>query len=84
MAERPHWYVVLGIFLCLTQCQPYSDFGTVTVLWSQPVAALQILSPSGQWKWIRHIENALVREKIFNLASILKVIRTGHQCRGRP
>ncbi len=31
------------------------------MLWSQPVSALQIRSPDGQWKWIRHIENALVR-----------------------
>ncbi|CCM06178.1 uncharacterized protein FIBRA_08420 [Fibroporia radiculosa] len=38
----------------------HTDFGTVTILWSQPVAALQILSPDGQWRWIRHIDNALV------------------------
>ena len=37
------------------------DFGTVTILYSQPVAALQILSKDGSWKWVRHIENALVR-----------------------
>ncbi|CCM03603.1 uncharacterized protein FIBRA_05741 [Fibroporia radiculosa] len=38
----------------------HTDFGTVTILWSQPVAALQILSPDGRWRWIRHIDNALV------------------------
>ncbi|KAI0089615.1 hypothetical protein BDY19DRAFT_113838 [Irpex rosettiformis] len=38
----------------------HTDFGSITVLWSQPVSALQILSPNGQWKWIRHIDNALV------------------------
>ena len=37
------------------------DFGTVTILYSQPVAALQILSKDGSWKWVRHVENALVR-----------------------
>lgn len=36
------------------------DFGTITILWSQPVAALQILSPDGKWRWIKHIPNALV------------------------
>jgi len=29
-------------------------------LYSQPVAALQILGRDGKWKWIKHIENALV------------------------
>ncbi|KAH9944883.1 Clavaminate synthase-like protein [Amylocystis lapponica] len=38
----------------------HTDFGTVSILWSQPVAALQILSPDGQWRWIKHIDNALV------------------------
>ncbi|KAF8888023.1 hypothetical protein BD779DRAFT_1440344 [Infundibulicybe gibba] len=38
----------------------HTDFGSLTLLWSQPVAALQIMTPEKKWKWIRHIENALV------------------------
>ncbi|EMD36756.1 hypothetical protein CERSUDRAFT_155040 [Gelatoporia subvermispora B] len=38
----------------------HTDWSSVTIMWSQPVAALQILSPDGKWRWIRHIENALV------------------------
>ncbi|THH32867.1 hypothetical protein EUX98_g1352 [Antrodiella citrinella] len=38
----------------------HTDFGSITILHSQPVAALQILSPDGKWRWIRHIPNALV------------------------
>ncbi|KAF5384234.1 hypothetical protein D9615_003474 [Tricholomella constricta] len=38
----------------------HTDFGSVTLLYSQPVSALQILSPDGKWRWIRHIDNALV------------------------
>jgi len=38
----------------------HTDFGSITILWSQPVSALQILSPDGKWRWVRHIENALV------------------------
>ncbi|PBK58476.1 Clavaminate synthase-like protein [Armillaria solidipes] len=38
----------------------HTDFGSITILYSQPVSALQILTPSGEWKWVRHIENALV------------------------
>ncbi|KAF9045063.1 Clavaminate synthase-like protein [Panaeolus papilionaceus] len=38
----------------------HTDFGTITILYSQPVAALQILTPEGNWKWVKHIDNALV------------------------
>ncbi|KAL0946027.1 hypothetical protein HGRIS_012304 [Hohenbuehelia grisea] len=38
----------------------HTDFGSITILWSQPVSALQILTREGTWKWIRHIDNALV------------------------
>ncbi|KAI0943091.1 hypothetical protein AcV7_002331 [Taiwanofungus camphoratus] len=38
----------------------HTDVGSVTILWSQPISALQILSSDGQWRWIKHIENALV------------------------
>ncbi|EIW79585.1 Clavaminate synthase-like protein [Coniophora puteana RWD-64-598 SS2] len=37
----------------------HKDHVSVTLLWSQPVAALQILTDDG-WRWIRHVENALV------------------------
>ncbi|PCH36841.1 Clavaminate synthase-like protein [Wolfiporia cocos MD-104 SS10] len=38
----------------------HKDYGTVTILWSQPVAALQIMCADGKWRWIKHIDNALV------------------------
>ncbi|KAF9477670.1 Clavaminate synthase-like protein [Pholiota conissans] len=38
----------------------HTDFGSITILYSQPVAALQILTKDGTWKWVKHIENALV------------------------
>ncbi|KAG6824876.1 hypothetical protein H0H92_005561 [Tricholoma furcatifolium] len=38
----------------------HTDFGSLTLLWSQPISALQILDPEGMWKWVKHIENALV------------------------
>ncbi|KAK0474634.1 Clavaminate synthase-like protein, partial [Armillaria novae-zelandiae] len=38
----------------------HTDFGSITILYSQPVLALQILMPSGDWKWVKHVENALV------------------------
>ncbi|KAF5352063.1 hypothetical protein D9758_009429 [Tetrapyrgos nigripes] len=38
----------------------HTDFGTITILYSQPVSALQIFGLDGRWRWIKHIENALV------------------------
>ncbi|KZT63265.1 Clavaminate synthase-like protein [Daedalea quercina L-15889] len=38
----------------------HTDFGSVSILWSQPVASLQILSSDGKWQYIKHLENALV------------------------
>ncbi|KAG6856576.1 hypothetical protein H0H87_002964 [Tephrocybe sp. NHM501043] len=43
-----------------TKLNEPSDFGSLTLLWSQPVSALQILVPEGKWKWVKHIDNALV------------------------
>ncbi|KAJ7851329.1 hypothetical protein B0H13DRAFT_2400039 [Mycena leptocephala] len=38
----------------------HTDFGSVTILWSQPIGGLQMLSPDGIWRWVRHMDNALV------------------------
>ncbi|EJD35382.1 Clavaminate synthase-like protein [Auricularia subglabra TFB-10046 SS5] len=38
----------------------HTDIGTVTILWSQPVSALQILAKDGTWRWVRHVPNGLV------------------------
>ncbi|TBU57628.1 Clavaminate synthase-like protein [Dichomitus squalens] len=38
----------------------HTDAGTVTILYSQSIAALQIQSPDKKWRWIKHIDNALV------------------------
>ncbi|KAJ7473985.1 hypothetical protein FB451DRAFT_1133427 [Mycena latifolia] len=38
----------------------HTDIGSVTVLWSQPIGGLQILSPDGAWRWVKHMDNALV------------------------
>lgn len=51
---------VLNRSLALFGLTLSGDFGTVTMLYSQPVSALQILSSDGKWRWIKHIDNALV------------------------
>ncbi|KAK0474635.1 Clavaminate synthase-like protein [Armillaria novae-zelandiae] len=51
----------------------HTDCGSITILYSQPVSALQILTPLGEWKWVRHIENALV----INAGDALKFLSGG-------
>ena len=36
------------------------DHMSFTAIWSQPVTALQIKDWDGQWRYVRHVENALV------------------------
>ena len=31
----------------------HTDFGTLTTLFSQPVAGLQVLGSDGSWKWVK-------------------------------
>ncbi|KAG9227011.1 hypothetical protein CCMSSC00406_0008983 [Pleurotus cornucopiae] len=38
----------------------HADIGSITILYSQPIGGLQILSRDNQWRWIKHIDNALV------------------------
>ncbi|KAG6826197.1 hypothetical protein H0H92_000759 [Tricholoma furcatifolium] len=38
----------------------HTDTGSLTLLWSQPISGLQILDREGCWKWVKHIENAVV------------------------
>ncbi|KAF4579709.1 hypothetical protein EYR40_000113 [Pleurotus pulmonarius] len=38
----------------------HTDIGTVTILYSQPIGGLQILSKDNKWRWIKHIDDALV------------------------
>lgn len=38
-----------------------ADIGALTVLWSQPVSALQLRThDDGEWRYVKHIDNALV------------------------
>ncbi|KAF5349237.1 hypothetical protein D9756_009415 [Leucocoprinus leucothites] len=54
----------------------HTDFGTVTLLYSQPVAALQVMTRQGVWKWVRHIENAIV----VNTGDAMEFLSGGYYC----
>ncbi|KAF5363389.1 hypothetical protein D9756_000242 [Leucocoprinus leucothites] len=38
----------------------HTDLVSLTLLFSQPVSALQIMTKDGKWKWVKHVENAIV------------------------
>lgn len=54
------------------------DFGSITVVWSQPISALQILSSDGKWRWIKHIDNALVGAS-FQAVVLFSLVLADHQ-----
>ena len=37
----------------------HTDLGTITLLFRQPVAALQILNSENQWKWVRPLDQSI-------------------------
>ena len=39
----------------------HTDSGTISLLWSQPVVALQIMCPNGKWRYVKHVPNGIVR-----------------------
>ncbi|KAF7298739.1 Flavonol synthase/flavanone 3-hydroxylase [Mycena indigotica] len=52
----------------------HTDIGTVTILYSQPISALQILGRDGKWRWIKHIENAMV----INIGDAMEFLSGGY------
>lgn len=59
----------------------HTDIGTITILWSQPVTALQMLMPDGQWRYVRHIDNALVSSVsiLHSACGVATYVRSGCQ-----
>nr|GAT49296.1 flavonol synthase [Mycena chlorophos] len=38
----------------------HTDFGSVTLLFPQPIAALQVRTPEDEWKWVRYVPGGIV------------------------
>ncbi|KAJ4989925.1 flavonol synthase [Stagonosporopsis vannaccii] len=43
-----------------TWSRAHTDFGSLTLLWSQEVAGLQLKTPAGQWKYVPPVENGII------------------------
>ncbi|KAM5546259.1 hypothetical protein V8D89_000385 [Ganoderma adspersum] len=52
----------------------HTDSSTISMLWSQPVAALQILSPDGKWRFVEYIPNSVV----VNVGDAMEMLSGGH------
>ncbi|KAH9904427.1 Clavaminate synthase-like protein [Xylariomycetidae sp. FL2044] len=51
----------------------HTDFGSLTLLFRQPVAALQVRTPEGGWKWVRPYPGSIT----VNLADSLEFLTNG-------
>lgn len=51
----------------------HTDFGSLTLLFRQPVAALQVRSPEGGWKWVRPHPGSIT----VNVADALEMLTNG-------
>lgn len=43
-----------------TWSRAHTDFGSLTLLWSQDVAGLQIKTASGEWRYVPPVDNGIV------------------------
>ncbi|KAJ5162109.1 hypothetical protein N7492_007501 [Penicillium capsulatum] len=51
----------------------HTDFGSLTLLFRQPVSALQVRTPEGDWKWVKPYPGSIT----VNLADTLQFITNG-------
>ncbi|KAI1333613.1 hypothetical protein F5Y15DRAFT_430757 [Xylariaceae sp. FL0016] len=51
----------------------HTDFGSLTLLFRQPVAALQVQTPDGNWKWVKPYPESIT----VNLADSLEFLTNG-------
>ncbi|KAJ8075144.1 hypothetical protein PM082_019472 [Marasmius tenuissimus] len=52
----------------------HTDFGSLTLLFNQPVAALQILAPSNEWKWVKPVSEGIT----CNAADVMTFLTKGY------
>jgi isopenicillin N synthase-like dioxygenase len=51
----------------------HTDFGSLTLLFRQPVSALQVRTPEGDWKWVKPYPGSIT----VNLADSLEFLTNG-------
>lgn len=61
--------------LSISHMMIVADHTSFTAIWSQPVTALQIKDWDGQWRYVRHVDNALVSHVAHSPRHPLKPLR---------
>ena len=51
----------------------HTDFGSLTLLFRQPIASLQVRTPEGNWKWVKPYPESIT----VNLADVLQFLTNG-------
>ncbi len=51
----------------------HTDFGSLTLLFRQPVAALQVRGPDGGWRWVKPFDGSIT----VNIADALQFLTSG-------
>ncbi|KAJ7092898.1 hypothetical protein B0H15DRAFT_164994 [Mycena belliarum] len=52
----------------------HTDFGSITLLFPQPIAALQVRTPENEWKWVRYVEGGIT----CNAADLMSFMTKGY------
>ncbi|KAJ6615402.1 hypothetical protein B0H10DRAFT_2220428 [Mycena sp. CBHHK59/15] len=52
----------------------HTDFGSITLLFPQPIAALQVRTPENEWKWVKYVEGGIV----CNAADLMSILTKGY------
>ncbi|KAJ7090630.1 gibberellin 2-oxidase [Mycena epipterygia] len=52
----------------------HTDFGSITLLFPQPVAGLQVRTPENDWKWVKYVEGGIT----CNAADLLSIMTKGY------
>lgn len=50
----------------------HTDFGSLTLLFSQHVAGLQIRTPEGEWKYVKHVDGGITCNAADTLSFLTK------------
>ncbi|KAG7439400.1 uncharacterized protein BT62DRAFT_913827, partial [Guyanagaster necrorhizus] len=48
--------------------------GSLTLLFSQPVAALQVKDPNNEWKWVKYVPGGITCNAADTLSFLTKVM----------
>ncbi|KAF7342898.1 Flavonol synthase [Mycena sanguinolenta] len=52
----------------------HTDFGSITLLFPQPIAGLQVQTAENEWKWVKYVKGGIV----CNIADVMSLMTKGY------